>query len=156
MIKARQGEDVLFKTERKEKKAISLQVSPILLKIWDLAEQRNRGRQRNESYLCSPYSLCLDLAVHPPHRPFFGYTECLSSGRETTCELMMHQHRAGAAAGSSSCTARSVLAALVGTTSQLRRPRCGRRGVKGALEHAAPETRQPWIPKGQSKAGLQV
>lgn len=50
----------------------------------------------------------------------------------------------------------SVLAVLVGTTSQLRRPGRGRGGIKRALEHPTPETRQSWIPKGESKAGLPV
>lgn len=105
---------------------------------------------------CAPPTSCAWILPCILPTDLFGYTMCLSLGRETTCELMMHQQRAGAVAGSFFCIAGSVLAVLVGTTSQLRRPRCGRRGVKGALEHPAPETRQSWIPKGEHKAGLQV
>lgn len=94
--------------------------------------------------------LLLVLGSHraPSPQTFLGCTACLSSGRETTCELMMHQHERGAAAGSFSCIPPCVLAVLVGTTSQLRRPLCGSRGVKGALERSAPETRQPWLCPG--------
>lgn len=46
-----------LKQREKKKRAISLQVSPILLKICDLAETRNQVGQRNGNYLRSPLLL---------------------------------------------------------------------------------------------------
>lgn len=70
-------------------------------------------RHGKENYLCSPYFLCLDLAVHPPHRPLwlhsvfvFGERDNMRANDAPTAsgscgwQLLLHGWlRAGSAGG---------------------------------------------------------
>lgn len=83
------------------------------------------------------------LLLHIFSADLFGYAACSSLGRETACTNDAAAPNGSCGAGRFFSIACSSLAVLVGTTSQLMRLRCGRCGVKVALEHPAPETRQP-------------